>query len=183
MESNGVLRELPPLILYPFNRRPEPKVQLQLDDHEALMDPLLEVRYAEFHMLCLIGKDLNRWLEQCVEMASRDSELAGFSECNFIVALLFAPPTAVLEKMRIWGVKQYQVIFSRAIGLNAVFPHPPSASDVSESFLRQFHIYADALYDARAKADGATADQEVAFIFEMYASGEYSAHLESIWAE
>ena len=33
------------------------------------------------------------------------------------------------------------------------------------------------------KAEDATAAQEVAFTFEMYASGEYSAHLESIWAE
>lgn len=183
MESNRVLRELPPLILYPFNHRPEPECRLQPNYHEALMDPRLEVRYDEFRMLCLIGKDLNRWLEQCVEATARDSELAGLSECNFIAALLFAPPTAVLQKMRIWGVKQYQVIFSRAIGLNAVFPHPPSASNVSESFLRNFHKYADALYDVRAKAEDATAAQEVTFAFEIYASGEYSSYLESIWEE
>ena len=134
-------------------------------------------------MICLIGKDLNRWLEQCVDVASRDSGLAGLSESTFIAALLFAPPTAVLQKMRIWGVKQYQIIFSRAIGLNAVFPHPPSASDVSEPFLRDFHRYADTLFDARAKAEDTAAAQEMTFTFQIYGSCEYSSHLESIWEE
>jgi hypothetical protein len=183
MEPSRVCRELPPLILYPFDHRPDPKYRPQPNDYESLRDSGLEARYDEFRMLCLIGKDLNRWLEQCVEVASRDAELACLSEGDFIAALLFAPPASVLQKMRIWGVRQYQTIFSRAIGLNSVFPHPPSASDVSESFLRGFQRYADALYDARAKAQGAAAAQEITFAFEIYASGEYSSHLESIWAE
>lgn len=134
-------------------------------------------------MLCLIGKDLNRWVEQCVDMASVDPTLAGLSERDFIAALLFNPPASVQRKMHIWGVKNYQIIFSRAIGLNAAFPHPPSVFDMSESFLRRFHAYADALYDARCKAEEAAAGQGIKFAFEVFASGEYASYLEKSWEE
>jgi hypothetical protein len=133
-------------------------------------------------MLCLIGKDLNRWLEQCVEVASGDSELAGMSEYDFIAILLVTTPTSVLEKMQRWGVRDFHTVFSRAIGLNAVFAHPPSVSDVSESFLRGYDKYADALYDARLKADSA-ATLDSTFTFEIYSSGEYSSYLERTWQE
>jgi hypothetical protein len=134
-------------------------------------------------MLCLIGKDLNRWLEQCVDMAAGDPELAGLTERSFIEALLFAPPSGVVRKMSNWGVKNFQIIFSRAIGLNATFPHPPSASSVSERFLRDFHKYADALYDARLRAEAPATTIENNFTFEIYASGEYSSYLERTWAQ
>jgi len=84
-------------------------------------------------MLCLIGMDLNRWLEQCVETASANPAMGGLPEGAFIAALLFAPPTPVQQKLHMWGVWNYQIIFSRAIGLNAVFPHPPHV---------RFEIYA-----------------------------------------
>lgn len=132
-------------------------------------------------MLCLIGKDLNRWLEQCVEVASRDQDLAGLSECTFIAVLLFDPPQPVVQKMSSFGIKNFQIIFSRAIGLNAVFPHPPFANEVSELFLRGFHRYADALYDARLKSEDTAVTLEGKFTFEFYASGEYSSYLEKNW--
>ena len=134
-------------------------------------------------MLCLIGKDLNRWLGQCVELVSRNPELKGLSECDFIAILLFYPPTPVLQKLRAWGVKNYQVIFSRAIGLNVVFPHPPSFNHVSESFLRGLNGYADALYDVRLRAEEPSISDEDKFTFEIYASGEYAAFLEKSWEE
>jgi hypothetical protein len=184
MESTGILRELPPLILYPFDQRPDPDERSQSQYYDPLTKRYLEIRYSEFRMLCLIGKDLNRWLEQCVEVAAVDPELAGLRESSFVEVLLFAPPTPVLQKMRIWGIKNFQLIFSRAIGLNAVFPHPPSASDVSESFLRDFHKYADALYDARLKVEETAATQnENTFTFEIYASGEYSSYLQKAWEQ
>jgi hypothetical protein len=173
--------ELPPLILYPFDHRPSPGEQARIEGYDAPAKPHLEARYAEFRMLCLIGKDLDRWLGQCVELASRDAGMTGLAECDFIAALLFAPPLPVLQKMRAWGVKNFQIIFSRAIGLNAVYPHPPQAADVSESFLRDFHKYADALYDVRLKAESNPPIHENEFTFELYASGEYSSYLEKTW--
>jgi hypothetical protein len=171
-ESSRVPCELPPLILHPFDHCPDLDARAERPCSDTSSARYLETRYNEFRMLCLIGKDLNRWLEQCVEVSSSDPELVGMSECNFAAALLFAPPQPVLQKMRSWGVMNFQVIFSRAIGLNAVFPHPPSIRDVSESFLRTFHRYADALYDARLRAEDDSAIEQKTLTFEIYASRE-----------
>lgn len=181
MNLPGNLRELPPLILHPFDHRSNPDARYQVVCNDSLTRRYLQARYDEFRMLCLIGTDLNRWLEQCVEMSARDPELAGLSECSFIALLLFDPPVPVVEKMSSFGIKNFQIIFSRAIGLNAVFPHPPPASDVSELFLRGFSRYADALYDVRLKAEDTAVNLENKFTFEFYASGEYSSYLEKHW--
>jgi len=178
-----VPHELPPLILSPFDHRPDPDEQSEGEWFDPLTKGYLETRYNEFRMLCLIGKDLNRWLGQCVEVAAATPELAGLSECTFMAVLLFAAPPPVLQKMRTWGVGNFQILFSRAIGLNAVFPHPPKLREVSVSFLERFHKYADALYDARLKAEDIRTTQEHNFTFELYASGEYSSHLEKTWTE
>jgi hypothetical protein len=183
MDSAPNYRELPPLILHPFDHRSDADERYQVTHDEPLTERYLQARYDEFRMLCLIGKDLERWLGQCMEVASRDPELAGLSECNFIAVLLFAPPMPVLQKMHAWGIKNFQLLFSRAIGLNAVFPHPPSTSDVSEAFLRSFQKYADALYDARLKSENATVVLDNIFTFDVYASGEYLSHMERSWEE
>lgn len=180
--SRGVPCELPPLILHPFDQRSSADESCQDTDCNPLSKQYLEARYHEFRMICLLGKDLNRWLEQCVETAARDPKLAGMAECNFVAILLFAPPVPVIQKMRLWGVRNFQLIFSRAIGLNAVFPNPPSANEVSESFLRRYHKYADALYDARRNAEEVPETQGT-FTFEIYSSDEYTLHLERIWGE
>jgi hypothetical protein len=183
MDSDRSYRELPPLILHPFDRRSDTDERYQVTHNEPLTEKYLQARYDEFRMLCLIGKDLDRWLGQCMEVASGDPELAGLSECNFIAVLLFAPPMPVLQKMHAWGIKNFQLLFSRAIGLNAVFPHPPSTNDVSEAFLRDFHRYADALYDARLRSENASVVLENVFTFDVYASGEYLSHLEKSWEQ
>jgi len=175
--------ELPPIILHPFNYGSDATESTEFICYSAPTKRYLETRYSEFRMLCLIGKDLNRWLEQCVEMTSGDPLMAGVHEDAFIAALLFAPPVAVLKKLRSWGVINFQVIFSRAIGLNAAFPHPPSPSAVSESFLREFHKYADAMFDARLGSKDVERAREDPFTFEIFASGEYSSYLEKSWEE
>lgn len=179
MDPARSYRELPPLILHPFDRRWDANGRLQVVYGKRLRESRLQARYDEFCMLCLLGKDLDRWLAQCLEVASGNSELAGLSECNFIAVLLFAPPVPLLQKMHAWGIKNFQLLFSRAIGLNAVFPDPPSANDVSNAFLRNFHRYADALYDVRLKSEDATVVLEDIFTFEVYASSEYLSHLET----
>ena len=183
MESVTTPRELPPLILHPFDKRLDRDAASESSDLDPFIPPHLQQRYAEFRMLCLIGKDLDRWLSQCVDLASRESALAGFSESNFILLLLFSPPLTFLHKMRSWSIKNYQIIFSRAIGLNAVFPHPPAARDLSEAFLLKFHKYADALYDARLNSEYSANTLEDRFTFEVYASGEYASSLAKSWGE
>ena len=83
--------ELPPLILHPFNERVEPSTLLQSSkaslmlsglipdegvDREGLKRRLLLGRYAEMRMLFYLGKDVFRWLDQCLEWAQREPELA-----------------------------------------------------------------------------------------------------------
>lgn len=183
MDSAKSYRELPPLILHPFDHRRDSNGRSRVVADAPLRESSLRARYDELCMLCLIGQDLNRWLAQCLEAVSEDSEFAGLSECDFIAVLLFAPPTHVLQKMHAWGVRNFQLLFSRAIGLNAVFPDPPSANKVTDAFLRDFHRYADALYDVRLKSEDAAVVLEDVFTFEIYASGEYLSHLETSWTD
>src|SRR4051812_15314173 len=154
---------LPPLILHPFNERVPPSALLENSraalmlsglipndgtDEEALKRQLLSGRYAEFRMLFFLGKDLLRWIDQCVEWASRappgsDDEVV---PQNFAGLLTTHPPEAVKQKLMGWGVSDYISIFSRAIGLNSVFAQPPEFLALSEEFLRNYHRYADHLF-------------------------------------
>lgn len=176
---------IPPVILHPFgDRSGTDRIAAALGADRA-DGAYLESRYAELRMLCFIGKDLNRWLEQCVELANADPELhgTGLSEASFINLLLFDAPASVVKKLESWEVGNYQLIFSRALGLNAVFPHPPGAGQVSEALLRGFHHYADALFDARLKFLPGAEIEGAGFHFELYASGEYAQLLEEAWSE
>src|SRR6266849_5179784 len=80
---------LPPLILHPFNERVPPsallensKAALMLSglipndgtEEDALKSRVLAGRYAELRMLFFLGKDVLRWVDQCVEWAGRAPE-------------------------------------------------------------------------------------------------------------
>src|SRR5579872_2999924 len=81
--------ELPPLILHPFTNDSGPAVLLQGskaaltlarmlpdkgDERNDLTRKLLESRFAEIRMLYFVGKDLLRWIAQCVDLVSRSDE-------------------------------------------------------------------------------------------------------------
>jgi hypothetical protein len=81
---------LPPLILHPFNERVPPstllensKAALMLSglipndgsDREELNRRLLAGRCGEVRMLYFLGKDVLRWIGQCVEWSERVREL------------------------------------------------------------------------------------------------------------
>src|SRR3954465_8998387 len=81
---------LPPLILHPFNERVPPSTLLENSkaalmlgglipsdgsDHEELNRRLLLGRCGEVRMLYFLGKDVFRWIGQCVECAERIREL------------------------------------------------------------------------------------------------------------
>jgi hypothetical protein len=117
-------------------------------EEEALKQRLLTGRYAELRMLYFLGKDVFRWVDQCVECAARIPELAaGDVEPQSFAGLLTTdPPDNVRQKLTGWGVADHGSIFSRAIGLNAVFGEPPALASLSEDFLRGYHRYADHLF-------------------------------------
>jgi len=197
-KSGETLWELPPLILHPFNERVPPSALLQSSraalmlsgliphdgtDPEDLARRLLSGRYSEVRMLFFLGKDVCRWLEQCMEWAGRSPDLAGLDirPQSFARFLTEGPPEDVQEKLAHWGVSDYPAIFSRAIGLNTLFLQPPAFETLSEQFLRNYHCYADALFRCYLEAEPhgmAGADR---FHFCLYASGEYSRLLESEW--
>jgi hypothetical protein len=192
--------ELPPLILHPFNERVPPaallensKAALMLSglipsegqDPEELKRRLLSGRYAELRMLYFLGKDVFRWIDQCVEWAERMPEFAGLEihHQSFASLLTKSPPEPVKEKLLRWGVADYVSIFSRAIGMNSVFGQPPSVDTLAEEFLRNYHRYADSLYRCYMDSQSHQPLLAANFRFALYASGEYSRMLESEWGE
>jgi hypothetical protein len=189
---------LPPLILHPFNERVPPstllensKAALMLSglipsdgsDHEELRRRLLAGRYGEIRMLFFLGKDVFRWIDQCIEWAERIPEFQEVEICgpSFAGLLTAHPPATVKEKLTRWGVLDYVSIFSRAIGLNAMFANPPAFDTMAEEFLRNYHRYADSLYRCYIESHPHRQIASTNFRFELYASGEYSRMLESEW--
>src|SRR5580658_5987171 len=190
--------ELPPLILHPFNERTPPSVLLDNSkaalmlsglipsdgtDPEELGRRILVGRYGEIRVLFFLGKDVFRWLEQCMDCVTRILELAGqeWRQQTFAAFLTSDTPEDVKEKLTHWGVTDYKSIFRRAIGLNAFFTNPPAFGDLAEEFLRNYHRYADALFQCFMDIEPYSALDAGRFAFALYASGEYSRLLESQW--
>ena len=190
--------DLPPLILHPFNEKVPPasllensRAALMLSGlipndgsaPEELQQRILAGRYSEVRMLYYLGKDVFRWIEQCVESAAAIHELAGESICpqSFAELLTSNPPAAVREKLMGWGVLDHVSIFSRAIGLNAIFTSPPEFARLSEEFLQNYQQYTDSLFRCFMQAGSRRSISPTNFQFALYASGEYSKLLESTW--
>jgi len=191
------LWKLPPLILHPFTDITGPTLLVESSranlilkgllsaeafSPEQLKRTLLEGRYCEVRMLYYVGKDLVRWLEQCVELAAREDQLrnSGIKEQSFASLLLEDPPPIVREKLNGWGVTDYRSIFSRSLGLNAVFAEAPERCQLTDDFVRSYHSFADHMYTCY-RTEPFTEIHSVNFDFEIYASGEYSRLLEREW--
>ena len=190
--------DLPPLILHPFTDRASSERLLEnsrsallacgalLGDgtgQEELARRLLEGRFSEIRMLFYLGKDLVRWIGQCLEFAERAPELAGVAirEQSFARLLTRHMPQAVSLKLQGWGVNDAGVIFARAIGLNQVFAEAPGFEPLAESFIRDYHRYADSLFACWQQLAPCREITSANFHFELYASGEYSKMLENEW--
>jgi hypothetical protein len=191
---------LPPLILHPFADPSGPeklvessRASLMLQGllpsgeraTEDLDAALLEGRYQEIRMLFYVGKDVMRWIEQCVEHVEHQPEFRslGIRAQSFAAYLVNHSPTAVEAKLRKWGVGDYRAIFMRAIGLNTVLADIPARRYLSEDFIRNYYRYADQLFLARQAQAPFKDVAELGFTFELFASGEYSRRLEREWAE
>lgn len=194
----ATLWELPPLILHPFNEQAPPSALLENSkaalmlcglvprdgsDADELHRRLLVGRYSEIRMLYFVGKDVFRWIDQCVEWSQGIPELeeAQLVSQSFARLLTETPPSGVREKLLRWGVADHSSIFSRAIGLNALFVQPPALDTLTETFLCAYHRYADALYRGYLDSQPHAPADAGLFHFELYASGEYSRKLELEW--
>lgn len=191
---------LPPLILHPFadaggpdrlveSSRANLMIQGLLPSGERTAEDLdralLDGRYCEIRMLYYVGKDVVRWIDQCMEHVERYPEYhdTGIREQSFAAFLVNHTPPGVQSKLRKWGVNDYKAIFSRAIGLNAMWALAPSRESLSDDFVRNYYRYADQMFACRQTQAPFTDISSMSFEFDIYASGEYSRMLEREWAE
>jgi hypothetical protein len=86
-------------------------------------------------------------------------------------------------KLKKWGVSDYRAIFSRALGLSAVFGEVPQRETLTDEFIRHYYRYADQLFQIRQGEAVFTDISGLGFEMEIFASGEYSRMLEREWAE
>src|SRR5260370_28646006 len=123
--------DLPPLILHPFADRASSE-RLVEDSRNALIAMLpgngaqgedlarkrLEGRFAEIRMLYYLGKDVTRWIGQCVELADRVPELAGLggAEQSFANRLTRHMAGAVGLKLPGWCGREQGGGFARGFG-------------------------------------------------------------------
>lgn len=152
------------------------------EDREQLARKLLAGRYSEIRMLYYLGKDVFRWIGQCMEIVDRNQDLmeADMRRQSF-AGLLGCPPPNVREKLLNWGVNDYPAVFARAVGINSVFAEPPSLVWLTEDFVRNYHRIADALYKGFMDSESHRVPRPGSFQFDLYASGEYAKLLETQW--
>jgi len=191
---------LPPLILHPFSDSSGPgrlvessRASLMLQGllpsgeltTNELERRLLDGRYCELRMLFYVGRDLLRWIDQCVDHAATQEGLAerALKFQSFAVFLIENTPPKVAAKLKAWGVADYKAIFMRAIGLNSVFAEAPERYQLSDEFIRHYYRYADHLYFCRQQATIFPSIDAEEFDFDLFASGEYTRMLEQEWED
>ncbi|HEV2690186.1 MAG TPA: hypothetical protein VGV35_16625 [Bryobacteraceae bacterium] len=199
LEKRPVLT-LPPLILHPFadangpgklveSSRASLKLQGLLptgeQSREDLDRAMLDGRYSELRMLYYVGKDLSRWIEQCVEFAehNRDELPAGITAQSFAAMLVKDAPANIQEKLQKWGVADFKSIFTRALGLQYVFAAAPPREILCDEFVRNYFKFADQMFAIKQNERDFTPLAAEDFQFELYSSGEYSRMLEKVWGE
>jgi hypothetical protein len=191
-------RSLPPLILHPFSDSAGPgklvessRASLMLQgllptgdfSQTELETRLVDGRYCEIRMLYYVGKDVNRWIEQCLEQSQRsdDPAVRELQFQSFADFLVNRPPKPVKEKLKRWGVADYRAIFSRAIGLFTVFAEVPQRQQLSVEFVKQYYRYADQMFACRQQSASFREINHEEFDFDLFASAEYSRMLEREW--
>ena len=106
-------------------------------EEEALKRRLLHRPVLRVADALLPGQGRLRWLDQCVEFAEPHCRTWQETRCRRKASpdcLTANPPDNVRQKLTGWGVADYVSIFSRAIGLNAVFAEPPALTSLCEDF-------------------------------------------------
>jgi hypothetical protein len=192
--------KLPPLILHPFSDAGGPEKLLESSRADLMLQgllphrdltqdqlerKLLEGRYCEIRMLFYLGKDVVRWIEQCLEFAGRDDNLRGLGLKfqSFADLLISGTPAKMREKLKQWGVLDYRAIFARAIGINSVFAQLPAPEALSPVFIREYFRYADQMFTCRQNAVRCPPIRAEQFDVDLFASGEYTRMLERQWRD
>jgi hypothetical protein len=193
-------KTLPPLILHPFGGGSSTEellegsranlalegllspAQAEEQDRYELQRRVMVGRYQEIRMLLFLGKDVSRWLQQCVDFAGGpESGEQKLNEQGFAAWLVEDPPANVRLKLERWGVSDRRAVFSRAIGIYSIFAEPPPVESLSPMFLSNYHRYADHAYICFQHLRPFHALTEGQFQFEIYASEEYSRLLSEQW--
>ncbi len=191
---------LPPLILHPFTESASTvrvlesakaslsmlkEGQTEAEGQSDLERQLLEGRYAEVRMLFYVGKDLFRWMDQCLDTCGRAPALAArdLHRQSFAQLLIKHTPADVEEKLKSWGVVEYVRIFSRSIGIYAQYMEPPPRETLQNEFLRHYYRYADYAFASWRDLRKSPQLPPENFPFTLYASGEYTRMLERQWEE
>ncbi len=190
---------LPPLILHPFadsaathKLEESSRANLIMDgllppgdlSRDELDSTLLEGRYSEMRMIYYVGKDVMRWIEQSMDAIGRHVGVAAAAvrTQSFAGLLIQDTPPAVADKLKRWGVADYQAIFRRGIGLNILFLTAPDRATLSNEFIRNYYRYADQLFHSFQTQTPYVQLDAARFQFDLYSSGEYSRMLERAWA-
>lgn len=194
------VKSLPHLILHPFADSSGPHKLMESSRASLMLRGLLPTgdrksqdldrilldgRYQEVRMLFYVGRDLMRWIDQCVEFVSRQPDLRdlGLRPQSFAAHLIQHTPPSVEAKLKSWGVTDYRAIFMRALGLNALFVDVPPRDILSDEFLRNYYRFADQMFQCKQNQSVYSDLSEAGLEYEIYASGEYSRMLEREWAE
>ena len=189
---------LPPLILHPFSDASGPNKLLESSRASLMLQgllpngeftpyeleqKLLDGRFCELRMLMYLGRDLGRWIEQCIEVIEREPELKslGIRPQSFAALLVDDPPDNVREKLKAWGVADYKAIFARAMGLNAVFAEVPDKTLLNIELIRNYFRFADHMFTCSQQLTPFAEIRSRNFQFDLFASGEYTRMLEREW--
>jgi hypothetical protein len=189
---------LPPLILHPFSDPEGPsklvessRASMMLQgllpaghlSQEDLDQTLVNGRFCEIRMLYYVGRDLVRWIEQCIEQIDHEPELQGknYKFQTFAALLVEDAPAPVQAKLKKWGVADYKSIFSRALGLNSVFVEAPMQELLTPNFIKNYYRFADQMFAVQQHQTSFSRLPAEQFDFELFASGEYSKMLAKEW--
>jgi hypothetical protein len=187
---------LPPLILHPFggdngtaqllegSRAAIALQQASLSNpqYADIQQRVILGRYQEIRMLLFLGKDIFRWIDQCMDQMDRSGDIGIRinSQC-FSALIVDTPPAAVRKKLEDWGVSDRRAVFSRAIGIRCLFEEPPGIDMLSPMFLEHYHRFADYAYICFQQMKPWQPMDGASFDFKIYASEEYSRMLSEQW--
>ena len=187
---------LPPLILHPFSGGGSTDALLEGSQAALALQGLtkasateaelrlrvLNGRYQEIRMLLFLGKDLFRWMQQCVDYAQRaDGPDCGVTDQSFSALLVECPPANVAAKLESWGVTDRRAVFSRAVGIHSLFEMPPPRDFLSPIFLNNYHRFADHAYICYQHLRPFRELEPDRCVFDIYASEEYARLLSDQW--
>ena len=187
---------LPPLILHPFGgdagtaqllEGSRAAIALQRatlanPQYADLQKRVVLGRYQEIRMLVFLGKDIFRWIDQCMDQLGRSGDIGLRINAQCFSALVVdSPPAEVQTKLEAWGVTDRRAVFSRAIGIRCLFEEPPEIETLSLMFLEHYHRFADYAYICFQQMKPFHPLDGTLFDFQMYASKEYSRKLSEQW--